>query len=160
MSAPPSSRCVAQVWRNRCAPPLRPVLAGKGYWAHMLTFGGTWYPDPEKTWAVSLLNRYEFNHEQQKTQTTPGQSLTMEWGLSKSIRKTIDVGLIGYYQQQTTKDRGPAAVPKDSVVALGPEISVFCPKLGLFTSLRYAREFEAKNRSEGNTFALTFTKRW
>ena len=34
----------------------------------MLTLGGTWYPDKEKTWAMSLLNRYEFCHEQEDTQ--------------------------------------------------------------------------------------------
>lgn len=29
--------------------PDRPDLISKGFWSHMLTLGGTWYPDAEKT---------------------------------------------------------------------------------------------------------------
>lgn len=139
----------------------RPDIVAKGFWSHMLTLGGTWYPDTEKTWAVSLLGRYEFCHEQEDTEVDPGQVFTLEWGLSKALRKTIDVGLIGYYQQQTTKDRGPRFSDKrDRKIGLGPEINTFCPKLGLFTSLRYAYEFDAVERPEGHLVTLTFTKRF
>lgn len=134
---------------------------GQGFWTHMLTFGGTYFFDSDKTWALSLLGRYEFNMEQQDTHITPGQELTLEWGLSKSLCKTVDAGLIGYYQQQTTTDSGPGTTSlKSRVVGVGPEISAVCPKLGIITSLRYAREFAAEYRPEGNTFTLTVTKRF
>ena len=140
---------------------------GKGFWSHMLTLGGTWFPDEEKTWAVSLLNRYEFHHQNNDMNVTPGQTLTVEWGLSKSLSKLVDVGVIGYYQQQTTSDRGdgiPAVVSvsnlKDRVVGVGPEITIVCPKTGIFTSLRYIREVEASDRSAGNLFTITFIKRF
>lgn len=139
----------------------RPDRPGKGFWSHMLTAGGTWYVDKEKTWAASILNRYEFHTEIEDTPITPGNTWTLEWGLSKSITKIIDVGVVGYYQKQTTEDDGPGASNvREHVVALGPEISAFCPRLGLFTSLRYLKEFEAKDRPEGHTVALTLTKRW
>jgi Protein involved in meta-pathway of phenol degradation len=141
--------------------PSRPDLLSKGFWSHMLTLGGTWYPDKEKTWAVSLLNRYEFCHEQEQTHINPGQVYTVEWGFSKSLRKTIDVGIIGYYQQQVTKDSGATATTKlDRKVGIGPEISAVCPKLGLITSLRYAYEFAAVERPEGHLVTLTLTKRF
>jgi hypothetical protein len=139
--------------------PKRPDLISKGFWSHMLTFGGTWYPDQEKTWAVSLLNRYEFCHEQEKTHIDPGQVYTLEWGLSKNVSKGIDLGVIGYYQQQVTEDKGANAWGTlDRKVGVGPEISTFCSRLGLFTSLRYAYEFAAKERPEGHLFTLTLTK--
>jgi hypothetical protein len=140
--------------------PSRPDLISKGFWSHMLTFGGTWYPDKEKTWAVSLLNRYEFCHEQEKTDIKPGQVYTAEWGLSKTLRPGVDVGLIGYYQQQTTEDKGANRFSDklDRKVGLGPEISAFWPKAGLFTSVRYAYEFSAKERPEGHLVTLTLTK--
>lgn len=139
----------------------RMVNMGQGFWTHMLTFGGTYFFDTEKTWALSLLGRYEFNMEQQNTHVTPGQDLTLEWGLSKGLCKTVDVGFIGYYQQQTTPDSGAGTTSlKSRVLAAGPEISAVCPKLGLITSLRYAREFAAEYRPEGNTFTLTLTKRF
>ena len=141
--------------------PSRPDLISKGFWSHMLTLGGTWYPDKEKTWAVSLLNRYEFCHEQEQTHINPGQVYTAEWAISKNFRKTIDVGVIGYYQQQTTKDSGATATTKlDRKVGIGPEISMVCPKLGLITSVRYAYEFAAVERPEGQLVTLTFTKRF
>jgi hypothetical protein len=141
--------------------PSRPDLMSKGFWSHMLTLGGVWYPDEQKTWALSLLNRYEICHEQEQTDTDPGQVYTGEWGISKGLSKTVDVGVIGYYQQQVTRDSGPVATDKlDRKVGVGPEISVFWPKLGLFTSLRYAYEFEARERPEGHLLTLTLTKRF
>lgn len=137
----------------------KPDLVAKGFWSHMLTFGGTWYPDQEKTWAVSLLNRYEFCHEQQNTHIDPGQVYTVEWGLSKKLNAGVDVGLIGYYQQQTTKDSGFLPNSKlDRKLGMGPEINTFWPKLKLFTSVRYAYEFAAIERPEGHLVTLTLTK--
>ena len=132
---------------------------GSGYWTHMLTLGSTWYPDEKKTWAISLLNRYEISTEQDDTDLTPGNMLTMEWGLSKTVCMGVDVGVIGYYQQLVTKDTGTGVSPHFShVVAVGPEVSAFWPKLGLFTSLRYAIEVDAANRPQGQTVVLTVTK--
>jgi hypothetical protein len=133
---------------------------GLGFWGHMITAGATYYFDDKKTWAISLLNRYEFNTEQEDTDITPGQQWTLEWGISKSLKPTIDVGLVGYYVLQTTEDSGPGASnDRGSVAGVGPEIVMLCPKLGLFTSLRYNYEFAAENRPQGHTIALTFTKR-
>jgi hypothetical protein len=136
--------------------------AGLGYWTPMLTAGATWYLDEEKTWAVSALGRYEFNTEQDVTHVTRGQAFTLEWGISKTLQKVIDVGVVGYYQQKTTDDSGPgkAVSPQDRVVAVGPEISVAFPKPMLFVSLRYLNEVMSENRAQGHTFTLTLTKRF
>ena len=132
---------------------------GSGYWTHMFTLGSTWYPDKNKTWAFSLLNRYEMNTEQDDTHITPGNMLTMEWGLSKAVAQGIDLGVVGYYQQLVTKDTGTGASPHFShVVAVGPEINAFWPKIGLFSSLRYEVEVDAANRPQGQTVVLTLTK--
>ncbi len=135
------------------------ALPGKGFWSHMLTAGATLYLDEPKSWALSLLNRYEIHHEDSDSNITPGNQWTLEWGLSKSIRPTVDVGLVGYYQLQTTKDSGShASDDRDQVLAIGPEINVFCPQMKLFTSLRYNYELLAEDRPQGHTFALTLTK--
>jgi hypothetical protein len=135
--------------------------AGAGFWTHMLTAGMTWYMDPDKKWALSALNRYEFNHEKEDTDVTPGQAYTVEWGLSYALAKTVDVGMVGYYQQQVTTDRGTGASDiKDKVVAIGPEITMVCPKLGLFTSIRYNYEVMAQDRAQGHTCCITLVKRF
>lgn len=148
----------------------RPEKPGSGFWSHMLTLGGTYYFDENKTWAASVLNRYEFYHEQRYTDIEPGQTWTLEWGISKSIRKTIDVGVVGYFQLQTTDDHAPYTYllthptynpdVNHRIFGIGPEISAVCPKLGLITSLRYNYEFGANDRPEGHNIVLTFTKRF
>jgi len=132
---------------------------GSGFWSHMLTLGAVWHPDEQKTWSLSLLGRYELCHEQQDTHVTPGNMGTLEWGVSKSVAQGVDVGVVGYYQQQITKDSGVGASTEHSrVVGVGPEISVFWQKPALFTSLRYEYEAVAKDRPKGNTIVLTLTK--
>jgi hypothetical protein len=139
--------------------PRRMANLGMGFWSHMLTAGATWYPDEQKTWAVGLLNRYEIHHEQQDTHITPGQTFTAEWSLSRTVCKGVDLGLVGYWQQQVTKSTGPGTGDGLShVVAIGPEVLAFCPKLKLFTSLRYNYELNAKDRPEGHTVTLTLTR--
>ena len=136
---------------------------GSGFWTPMLTAGATWYPDAAKTWAISALNRYEFNSEKSDTDITPGQAWTLEWGVSKAVTKTIDCGVVGYYQQRITASTGnePAAenmFPYSRVAAVGPEIVVTIPSAKLFVSCRYNYEFMADNRAQGHTVALTLTK--
>jgi hypothetical protein len=132
---------------------------GKGFWGQMLTLGGTVYFDKEKTWSLSALNRYEFNQEDRDTHITPGQDWTLEWGLAKSVTKTVELGLVGYCQYETTKDSGMGASPyQNSVAAVGPEVSVYWPKIGTFTALRYDYEIAAYDRPQGNTITLVITK--
>jgi hypothetical protein len=143
------------------SPALLSTRAGLGYWTHMLTAGATWYIDADKKWAISALNRYEFNHEKDGTDITPGQAYTLEWGISRSLTKTVEVGAVGYYQQQVTEDSGAGSSPeRDRVAAVGPEIGAFCPKLGINTTLRYLYEFAAESRLQGHTIALTLTKKF
>jgi hypothetical protein len=139
----------------------QPTKPGKGFWSHMFTAGATYYFDAEKTWAASALNRYEIHMEHEDYPITPGHADTLEWGISKALTKSIEVGFVGYYQQQTTEDSGSGSSSQlDYTVGLGPEISLFCSKLGLVSTLRYLREVAVNDRPEGNVATLTLTKRW
>jgi hypothetical protein len=145
---------------SRPTPP-NPVSPGKGFWTQMLTAGATWYPDEEKTWSLSLLNRYEFNQDNYYTDTRPGQYLTMEWGAGKTFAKLYEFGLVGYYQLQTTAAAGTDATDvKPWVVGVGPEINITIPKAALIISARYIYEVAAHERPQGNTVNLTLTKRF
>ena len=141
-------------------PPTPSTRIGAGFWTFMQTAGATWYIDEEKTWAVSALNRYEFNTEQRDTHVTPGDAYTLEWGVSKGVCKEVDLGMVGYYQQQVTANSGSPASSRNRVAAVGPEVSVAFPKQMFFVSLRYNYEFMAENRAQGNAVTLTLTKRF
>ena len=134
---------------------------GLGYWTPMLTAGATWYIDEEKTWAVSALNRYEFNTEQRDTHITPGEAYTLEWGVSKTVAKVVDLGVVGYYQQQVTTDSGTGA-PRTATAwwRSVPEVNVAFPKPMLFVSFRYNYEFMARIPRAGPHVHVTLTKRF
>ncbi|OEU60098.1 MAG: hypothetical protein BBJ57_06180 [Desulfobacterales bacterium PC51MH44] len=138
-----------------------PASPGKDMWTWMLTLGGTYYLDAEKTWSASILGRYEIHGEKDDLDLTPGDDFHFEWGVGKTLAKVWDVGLTGYCQWQVTDDSGSDAVDKnvhDRVYAIGPEVSLFYPPAKLFISLRNQWEFDAKDRPEGNITTLTFTK--
>jgi hypothetical protein len=137
------------------------VNPGKGYWGHMLTAGATVYLDPPKSWSVSVLNRYEINQENSDTEITPGQAWTMEWGISRTFNQTLDVGVVGYHQVQTTRERGPGASRELAwVYGVGPEVNLFVPKLMFFASARYVYEIDAGHRPQGHMVNVTLTKRF
>ena len=149
---------------NSSGPPQ--TQPGLGYWTPELTLGVTWHPDEAKTWAISELNRFEFcNTEWDHTDITPGDAWTAEWGISKKVIKTLDCGLVGYYQQRVTASTGSSLMgpgntlfPYSRVAALGPELNYFIPSWKLWTQLRYNYEFMADNRVQGHTVALVLTK--
>jgi hypothetical protein len=138
--------------------------AGMGYWTQMITAGATWYPDAEKKWAISALNRYEINSVKDGTDYSPGDAWTLEGGISRALSKTVDLGVVGYYQMQTTASSGNTggsfSATRDKVAAVGPEISVFYPRVTLGWSIRYLYEFMSENRLQGQTIAFTLTKRF
>ncbi len=133
---------------------------GAGFWTFMQTAGATWYIDEEKTWAVSALNRYEFSTEQRDTHLIPGQTYTLEWGVSKGLCRESNLGVVGYYQQQVDPTEGASWSSRSRVAAVGPEVNFMFPKQMFFVSLRYNYEFMAENRAQGNVVTLTLTKRF
>jgi hypothetical protein len=54
----------------------------------------------------------------------------IDWGASKFLTKELHIGLVGYYYQQLTADRGQLPFLgdfKSRVVAVGPQIGYFFP---------------------------------
>ena len=134
---------------------------GKDFWTGMFTLGGTYYLDDKKTWAASILSRYEVHSKKGDQNITPGNDFHFEWGISKTVAQFWDLGLAGYCHWQVTDDSGSDAVNtdvRDKVYAIGPEINAFFPSVKLVVSLRSQWEFEAEDRSEGQMTTLTITK--
>ena len=99
----------------------RPAAAGKGFKSTMLTGGLTYYFDSAKSISGSALVRFERNS---KTDSgfRPGNQATVEWSLAKGFG-TVQAGVVGYSQWQTSNDNGPgASLDKSSRHALGAEV--------------------------------------
>ncbi len=135
----------------------KPASPGMGFWTFMLSGGGVWYFDVERTWSASILARYQVHTEQEDTNITPGNHFSFEWGIGKSING-FDLGVAGYCHWQVTDDSGPGTTSnKEQAYAVGPEIGYTFKDLGLNIALRSEWEFENRNRAQGNMTSLNFS---
>jgi hypothetical protein len=124
------------------------------------TSGALTYLDPSKGFEVSVAAGFTFNWENPDTDYKTGTEFHIEWGLTQHFSKTFSLGLAGYHYQQITGDSGSGARLGDfegRVTALGPVMTYgfSLGKLPINTEWKYLREFNAKNRLEGNVGLLT-----
>ena len=139
-----------------------PASPGKDFWTLMVTAGGTCYLDADRTWAASVLMRYEMHSEKRDADVTPGDNFLFEWGVSKALAGIWDVGLTGYCSWQVEDDSGTDVTwdrdVHDRAFAVGPEVSVFLPSITTGVSMRLQWELETQDRPRGMMAVLTFTK--
>jgi hypothetical protein len=154
------------------------VNLGDGLWTQMISLGGVWYPDQNKSWAFSILNHFECNSQVPGTPSgltfpsggagggpggSPGpaniacSTYTMEWGASKTIYKKIDVGIVGYFQQQFMYQTS-SPFNDSQVAAIGPEVRAEFPGSGWVVALRYEYQFLANNSPQGQVVDLMIRK--
>jgi hypothetical protein len=138
------------------------ALPGKEFWTLMLSLGPTVYLDRDRTWAFSTLVRYELHSKKRHEDIRPGQNLSIDASLSKSLGRLWEIGLCGYAQWQVTRDRGSDITYnrriRDRMFGIGPEISIYVPFLKLKFQFRNQIEFGARDRTEGVITNLSFTK--
>jgi len=136
-----------------------PASIGKGFGTTMLTLGSTWYFDEAKDWSFSALSRYEIKTKQEDTDVTPGDSLIVEWALSKALNNGVEVALAGYDGWQLESDSGPQTTSaKVEVHAIGTEVTFPVKAIGAQLRGAVYTEYANKNRPEGNLFRLQLTK--
>jgi hypothetical protein len=142
--------------------PGRPASPGKGFWTGMFTWGATYYPDEQKSWSASALCRYETNSRKEDLDVRPGDDFHIEWGIAKNFCSVWDVGVTGYCHWQVTDDGGSDVTWDRSIhdrfFSIGPEVLYFCQCRKLSVSMRYQKEFAARDRPEGHNFVLSIVK--
>ena len=109
-----------------------------------------------------------------RTQITPGEAFTTEWGagqvlpLKKDMSQLLQAGVIGYDQWQVTPNGGflrPAVparlVPFYSVHAVGFQTNYIAPVKSFSLSFKYENEYRALARPQGREiiFGGTYTFR-
>ena len=129
---------------------------GLGFWTGQLQGSAYWYLDEARASAL------EFAGEQEDTDITPGDHVSLEYGYSQYLSQRIEVGISGYSQWQVEKDRRPVMTElaldpnaKGEVHAFGVEaVYWFTPQFNV--SLRYVKEYEGKARLQGDWIAVNF----
>lgn len=142
----------------------KPALPGKSWWSGMLTVGGTYYFDTSKLWHTSVVSRYEIHGSKKDVDLTPGNDLTFEWGIGKTIPSKViwNVGISGYAHWQVSEDSGKDIAyksdVKDRIFSIGPEVGGYLPKAKLNVEFRGHYEFGAIDRPQGFMICLSLYK--
>ena len=130
---------LANIGRNYIT--LQPVLA-------------TTYLNPQG-YEISSKWMYDYNFENKDTDYTSGQALHVDYLIGRHFGPWA-VGLGGYGYQQLSKDKGAGAIFGDfkgQAWSTGPQLRYQSPN-GISLSAKYQREFEVKNRPEGEKIAI------
>jgi len=137
---------------------------GSGYWTNALASGQTFYLTKDKSWGFSAYEMYEFHTTQEGTGTHPGQTFDLDYSLTKTLpfskAPTLQIGIAGYEQRQTTATTGPAITPEETteryaVNALGVASNVTFSKRKVKLGLKFFEEFA--NRSTFQGYSLQFS---
>lgn len=137
---------------------------GSGYWTHALSSGQTFYVTRDGLTAVSAFQMYEFHGEQTDTRVQPGQTLDLDYSLTRTIPLSdelrLEVGIVGYGQWQTTDKTGPTVTPAQAaahyrVNALGFASSVILPERKVSVGLKYFKEFSNENTVQGYSLQIS-----
>jgi len=138
-----------------------PASAGKGFASTMLTAGGTYYFDANKTLSGSALMRYEIN-DSKSNGIKPGDQVSLEWGVGKMLGK-VQVGLVGYDQMQMSNDSGTGASSnKSERHAVGAEVVLPLMSSGVVLKAAAYKEYQSQAGTGpepmGNLLRFTFVK--
>jgi hypothetical protein len=137
---------------------------GSGYWTHVLASGQTLYLTKDKRTAVSAFQMYEFHTAQEGTGVEPGQTFNLDYSVTRTLPlgegMTLQAGLAGYEQRQTTGKSGPGITPAQAdaryaVNALGVAGLLGLPARGVGLGLRYYQEFSNRSTYEGYSLQIT-----
>jgi len=137
---------------------------GSGYWTHVVSSGQTFYLRKDKATSISAFQMYEFHTAQEGTDIHPGQNFDLDYSLAHTIPLrsglSLQIGLAGYGQWQTTDKSGPAITEEQAkahykVNALGFTSNVFLPPQKLSLGFKYFKEFSNRSTFEGHSIQIS-----
>jgi hypothetical protein len=111
----------------------------------------------------SVVTGFTGNFTNPETNYTSGIDWHLDWGASQFLSKQVLVGLVGYFYEQLTPDKGcaPVLCPFESrVIGVGPQIGYIFPAghdMEGYINLKAYGEFANANRPDGFNVWLTFS---
>jgi len=140
---------------------------GLGFLTHQLQGAFSWYPWTDRRMAVAGALSWEIHGEKEDFDLTPGQNLSLNWGVSQYLplntKRTLiaEIGPAGYDSWQVTDDDGAAArnpSVHDDVHGVGMQLGAIYVPWRVTANLRYLYEFAASDRFDGQSIGLNLAK--
>lgn len=115
---------------------------------------GYTYFNPHTGWEFSSTLGFTYNFENKDTQYQNGVDSHLDWGASRFITPTTQIGLVGYVYKQLSCDSGAGdrvGCFKSQVAGIGPQIAFILPMGPVqgYLNFKAYKEFAAENRPEG-----------
>lgn len=138
---------------------------GLGFWTHQIQGAAAWYPWADQRMAVMAALTYQINSSQEGIDMTPGQHLTLNWGISQYLPLTkdekllLEVGPAGYDDWQVTDDSGSAArnpTVHQEVHAAGGQIGITYVPWNAALNFHAFDEYSAIARLQGIAYGVSF----
>ena len=140
---------------------------GYGFWTHQLQGAVAWYPWAHKATAVTAALTYEIHHNKEDFDLTPGQNLTLNWGISQFLPLTkdqkllLEIGPAGYSSWQISDDTGNDARNgdvHDYVHGVGGQLGLAYLPWQATLNFHTFFEFAAQDRFQGQAFGINLAK--
>jgi len=125
---------------------------GMGFWTQQFQAFGAYYFDEHRTTALIATGTYNLNSKRYDQDLTPGQSMTIEYHLSRYLTDRVEIGVSGYDQWQISSDTGSAAKNKDvfyQIHGIGGQIGGWIIKDKLNITTKCIWEYYGVDRFKG-----------
>ncbi|MGJ7512933.1 SphA family protein [Pseudomonas baetica] len=134
----------------------RLVSPGTNHWVYSPGLSATYITD--SGFEVSSNFQVDFSSRNQATNYKNGVEYRHEFAVGQHMGPWT-VGLGGFYYRQISDDNAPNLTTgnRAAVTALGPAVAFFKPGLPPVSAHIY-KEFDARNRGEGYTFAVRISQ--
>ena len=133
---------------------------GLGFWTHQFQGFGYFYPSESQATALMLGLTYELNTEIKDVAVTPGNRLSLEYGISQYFTDWLELGVQGAHNWQITDDSGsdvfwdPSYHDQKSTLLFS---AGFWPWSGrLYVAAKYGFDYGVRQRFKTNNFMLNF----
>ena len=142
---------------------------GYGFWTHQLQGAAAWYPWTHKATAVTAALTYEIHHSKRDFDLTPGQNLTLNWGISQYLPLTrdqkllLEIGPAGYSSWQISDDTGRDARNgdvHDQVHGVGGQLGLTYLPWQAALNFHAFYEVSAHDRFQGQAYGLNLVKKF
>ena len=140
---------------------------GYGFWTQQIQGSAAWYPMDNKATAVITALTYETHGEKRGFDVTPGDNLTLNWGISQflplkeDMTLLLEVGPAGYDTWQITDDSGSdAGNTRDQVHAVGGQLGLTYVPWGASLNIHGFYEYAGEDRFQGGSLGVNVAKKW
>jgi hypothetical protein len=139
-----------------------PDNIGLGYWTHQLQGATAWYPWADKRMAIMAALTYQINTKKRDQDVTPGQHLTLNWGISEYVplrkdeKLLLEIGPAGYDDWQITDDSGSDAdSSRTRVHGVGGQLGLTYVPWNAALNFHAFYEYSARSRPQGAAYQLS-----